>query len=140
MSDFIYGEFHLLGICILLGMILAGVYDLIRIFRMFVFHKQIIIDLEDLTFWILTTWFVFKTLFQYNQGVLRGYVFLGLLIGVFVYMATISRLVMKVANVLLPIWKRGKRWLKKPLNTIKDIFRKTLKNICIEVKMAIKSR
>ena len=71
MADLIYAEAELFVVCLLLGAVLALVYDGVRIFRMLIPHKEIVVDIEDLAFWMFTAYMVFRTLFYYNRGALR---------------------------------------------------------------------
>lgn len=140
MADLIYEEVALFGICVLLGMGLACIYDGIRIFRLLFRHWEWILDLEDLAYWILTAWLVFATLFRYNRGTLRGYAFLGMFLGVIVYMLTISRLLMYIVHKLLPGWERCRHFLGKPFVLLRTHMRKSLKKTVAGVKMALKGR
>lgn len=140
MADLIYDEAHLFVVCMSLGALLALVYDGLRILRLLFQHKDWLVDIEDLVYWIFTAWLVFRTLFHYNQGVLRGYAFLGMFLGVLVYLLTISRLLMRVAKCILPYWDIVKFYGKRPLVAVTVWFRKSLKNIASQVTMAIKGR
>lgn len=140
MADLIYEELELFAICLLLGAALAAFYDGVRIFRMLFRHANWLVDLEDLAYWILTGWMVFKTLFYFNRGALRGYAFLGLILGVVIYVMTLSHLILFLTEKMLPFWNKGKGYLKKPFTLIFNFIRKALKNIIIEVKMAVKGR
>lgn len=140
MADLIYAEAELFVVCLLLGAVLALVYDGVRIFRMLFPHKEIVVDLEDLVFWMFTAWMVFRTLFYYNRGALRGYAFLGMFLGVLIYMITVSRILMFLADKIVPYWKKGFRLAVKPLVFLKQSVIKILKKAVTEVKMAVKSR
>ena len=140
MADLIFDEMQLFLVCLLLGALLALAYDGVRIFRLLFHHKNWLVDVEDLCFWIFTAWIVFRTLFFYNQGALRGYAFFGMFLGVILYEATISRLLLYGVRRMIPYWNRFKKILLIPIEAIKRNFRKALKNIAIEVKMAIKGR
>lgn len=140
MAELIYDEMSLFLVCLLLGASLALVYDGIRIFRLLFSHKDFFVDIEDLVYWIFTAWTVFKTLFYYNQGMLRGYAFLGMFLGVLLYMLTISRMLLFCVKKGVPYWRRAKALITKPILRLQNSIRKALKNITIEVKMAMKSR
>ena len=140
MATLIYDEIELFGVCLRLGVFLAFCYDCIRIFRMLFIHKNWVIDLEDLVFWLLTAWITFGTLFIYNRGALRGYAFLGMFLGVLIYALTLSRLLLFLARKFLPCWKKAKAIIRKPFAVMVRFIRKTLKNVVAEVKMAVKSR
>lgn len=140
MAALIYDEVELFVVCLLLGMVLALVYDFIRIFRLFFKHKDWLVDMEDLIFWLFTAWLVFRTLFLYNRGALRGYAFLGMFLGFIFYAFTLSRLLLFLAEKLVPYWKGVKDFLKKPFVAFMRFIRKTLKNVVTEVKMAVRGR
>ena len=140
MADLIYEEVELFAVCLLLGAFLAMVYDAIRIFRMLVPHKEIVVDVEDLVFWLFTAWMVFRTLFYYNRGALRGYAFLGMFLGVLFYTLTISRLLLFVARKIVPVFRKGWNYAVRPLHYLREQVRKSLKKAAAEVKMAVKSR
>ena len=140
MADLIYDELELFVVCLLLGAMLALVYDGVRILRMLFHHWDWVVDVEDLIYWIFTAWMVFRTLFYYNRGALRGYAFLGMFLGVIVYTLTISRLLLFVAKKIVPFWNKGKKLIGKPFVVLKEKCRKILKNITTEVTMALKGR
>lgn len=140
MADLIYEEVELFVVCLLLGGFLAMVYDGIRIFRMIVRHGEVVVDIEDLLFWLFTAWMVFRTLFYYNRGALRGYAFIGMFLGVLLYTLTISRMLLFVAHKMVPIFRRGWNFATKPWRYLKEKLRKSLKKAAAEVKMAVKSR
>lgn len=140
MAAFIYDEMRLFIVCMLVGAALGLFYDGIRIVRMLFHHRDVFVDIEDLFFWIFTAWIVFRTLFAYNQGVLRGYAFMGLFFGFLQYALTVSRLLLKVAVWIVPYWQRGILFLRKPFVILFECMRKGLKNMQTQVKIAIKGR
>lgn len=140
MADLIYNEAELFFICLLLGMLLAFTYDCIRVLRLLFSHKNWVVDLEDLSFWIFTAWLVFRTLFVYNRGALRGYAFFGMFIGVLLYAFTLSQLLLFIAEKVVPYWIKLKNVIKKPVKFISQFVIKGLKNMVADVKMAIKGR
>lgn len=140
MAMLIYAEVELFLVCLGLGAILAFIYDMVRILRLFFRHRDWLVDLEDLLFWLFTAWLVFRTLFIYNRGALRGYAFLGMFLGVMLYALTLSRLLLKIAAKLIPYWKKAGNFAKKPFRFLAKFIRKRLKNIITQVKMAVKGR
>lgn len=140
MASEIYGELELFGICLVVGIVIGFLYDGFRILRLLFVHRDILVDLEDLCFWILTTWLVFRTLFVYNEGALRGYAFMGMIVGFIGYLFTLSRLLIGLIKRIVPYWNRGKELLKKPLRGFLKVSRKTLKNMISDVKMAVRGR
>lgn len=140
MAALIYDEVELFLVCLVLGMVLAFIYDCIRIFRLFFSHRDWLVDIEDLAFWLFTAWLVFRTLFLYNRGALRGYAFLGMFLGVLLYALTLSRLLLFLTGKIVPYWKGLKAQIRKPFVIFNRFLRKILKNITTEVKMAVKGR
>ena len=140
MADLIYDEVQLFGVCLLLGVELALIYDGIRVLRLLFQHWDWLVDVEDLLYWMYTAWLVFRTLFHYNQGMLRGYAFLGMFLGVILYLGTLSRLLLHGVRRVVPHWNKCKSYMKRPFMKVADKFRKALKTIATEVTMAIKGR
>lgn len=140
MAVLIYDEVELFLVCFGLGVLLAFIYDVVRIFRLLFRHKDWMVDVEDLLFWIFTAWLVFRTLFTYNRGALRGYAFLGMFLGVILYVLTLSRLLLLIVEKILPYWQKVGNIVKKPFLLLLKFMRKGLKNIITQVKMAVKGR
>ena len=91
-SAAIYEELALVCLFFLLGIFLAASYDVLRIFRGLIPHGRLLVNLEDLLYWIYVAVVVFVMLYEKNDGQLRGYVFGGLLVGMAVYACTFSRI------------------------------------------------
>jgi len=140
MADLIFDEAHLFAVCVLLGVFLAFVYDVIRIFRYMFKHADWLVDIEDLLYWIYTAWTVFATLFRYNEGILRGFVFVGMFVGTIGYLLTISNVLLCLVRKMLPFWEKIKKHMKAPFGRVKQFLRKTLKNVATSVTMAIRGR
>ena len=67
------------------GMIIAVCYDMLRISRRIMKKSDLLVGLEDFFFWVAAGIVVFSMIFQCNDGVIRGYIFLALLIGAWLY-------------------------------------------------------
>lgn len=89
-----------LGISVLLGMGLFFLYDILRIFRRIVLHGAIWVGMEDFVYWLICTGAVFVMLYQRNDGMIRGFALGGVGIGMLLYYAFFSSLVIK-ANVFV---------------------------------------
>lgn len=147
-SETISREAVFLGVSILVGAGLFFVYDILRIFRR-VFPRGIIwIGVEDFIYWLFCTAAVFVMLYQENDGMARGFALGGVGIGMMLYYALLSRLVVKV-NVFVIRKITGTvgrilRFLFAPfLRAVKKLrrfFRKELKKICRAVKMGLCKR
>ena len=104
------------------GSFLIIVYDGLRIWRNCVRHKNWLISLEDFVYWIWAGVYVFSRFFQENSGQLRGYFFLGLVVGALAWHWSLSKyfvdLMSKVlckVKILFEIWFNCLKWLKNRL-------------------------
>ena len=66
---------------ILFGVCLQAIYDIIRGIRRVFYHKSVFLFIEDIGFGIFTAVMAFIFLCTYNDGELRGFFFLGIVIG-----------------------------------------------------------
>ncbi len=118
---------------ILSGALLSFIYDLFRVKRKLAKTSSIPLFFEDLIFWIIVSIVMFAVVYRSNDGELRGYILIGTLIGVVLYMLLLSRTVIRVtirivefiALVINWIWvaisipiKFAAKTLKIPLRTI----------------------
>ena len=103
MSDYLYLEMELVVHSFWLGILLMASYDLLRLFRLLVPHKNIVAGVEDLLYWIYSALMTFRMLFYENGGILRGYV----IISIFTAMILYDRI---VSQTVFGVLKKGKRW------------------------------
>lgn len=84
------------------GIVLAAIYDVVRICRRVVIHRtQVWIIAEDLLFWLLAAGLVFHTAYRMNDGIIRGFALGGLFGGAFLYhMGTRGWLVEGISSLL----------------------------------------
>lgn len=91
------------------GIIIGLLFDFFRIARKVFNTNDIVTYLEDILFWILAGAIVLYSIFVFNNGVLRLYMFLGILLGAFVYMLFVSSYIIKInikiINILKSIFK-----------------------------------
>ncbi len=97
---------------VLAGGILAFLYDILRIKRRAIKTNVVILSVEDIIYWMLSAIIVFLTVYNSNNGQMRGFIFIGNILGVTLYLSLFSKIViassMMVINfikkVLLFIW------------------------------------
>ena len=106
MVSSVYWEWELLLYTIKVGMKLAFFYDGLRIFRILISHKNIVISLEDLFFWIYVTWILFQLQLERSDGVLRGFSILGMLLGMFLYNKILGERLIFAAEKGIGLFKR----------------------------------
>ena len=81
-------QFFLLSI--LWGGLLLLAYDALRIFRRLIKHGAFFIAIEDLIFWLVASLFIFIMIFHKNNGIIRGFSIIGMLLGIILYHFSIS--------------------------------------------------
>ena len=92
-----------LGVSILIGGALFLLYDIFRIFRRVVPHGNFWIGVEDFFYWLCCSAVVFVMLYRENDGMVRGFAFGGLLVGMACYYLLLSRL---IVHCQVWIWKK----------------------------------
>ena len=90
MSRVILEELQSAGVAIISGAYITIVYDCIRIFRRLIPHGNLWIGIEDFLFWTWTALWVFSVLYRENDGSLRIYTILSMVLGMVLYHQTIS--------------------------------------------------
>lgn len=101
MSQNIINEAYFFGCCVLTGITVIFMYDVLRIFRRIIIHGVIAIGIEDFIYWVGSSFFVFHIIYIRNDGVLRGFAILAIVLGMLMYNLTISNLLVKYISMIL---------------------------------------
>lgn len=107
----------------LTGVAIGVLFDFFRILRRTIKTANIITYIEDILFWILTGILVLYNIWYFNNGEIRIYMFLGIIMGLLVYMSTLSNILVKLFTKVLSTLIQA---LELPFKTIIAIFRKTI--------------
>jgi len=75
---------------LLMGIFITFVYDILRIFRRVIPHKNCLVSLEDLGFCIYCAIKVFVLMYRESNGTLRWFAILGALVGMLIYKKLVS--------------------------------------------------
>lgn len=110
-------------IFILTGLVIGILFDIFRILRRSFKTTDFITYLEDIIFWILTGCIMLFSIFIFNNGEIRSYVFIGIAIGIILYMLVISRFFIRIS---VNIIKFIKRILSYPIKLIKNVVTKII--------------
>ncbi len=86
-----------------LGAVLILCYDLLIAFRRVLPHHPIAVAAEDLLFWLLAALMMFSGVYCTNQGILRSFLFLGMILGAVLCGNTVSPLFIRGATAILGI-------------------------------------
>lgn len=130
MSQVIRQETVVFLLSVLHGAGLTLGYDLLRALRRAFRHGLIAVSVEDFLFWLLAGFLTFCLAFFRTDGVIRGYVAVGIALGAILYHYTVSSLVVRSVSTLLAgirrllclIW----RILSKPARKIWHILKKMI--------------
>ena len=105
MSPYLTLEVRLVGMSTVLGFILMASYDFLRLFRFFVPHGRLWTGIEDFFYWIYAGTATFMLLYEQNDGGLRLYAIVGVLVGMSLYDRIVSRF-------LFAVLKKAGKWFK----------------------------
>ncbi|MBQ8300014.1 MAG: spore cortex biosynthesis protein YabQ [Clostridia bacterium] len=86
---------------VVIGAFLALIFDFFRILRRKGKTKNFIVYIQDIIYWILVTIIIIMSAFITNDGELRGYMFIGYILGSIIYLASISKIILKISNFVL---------------------------------------
>lgn len=118
-------QIYIFFIFIICGVIIGIIFDIFRILRKSFKTPDIITYIEDILFWIITCVLFAYTIFTYNNGEIRLYIFIGALVGILMYILTISRYFIKFCVKIIEIIRRIiKKFVVYPLKIILKILRK----------------
>lgn len=96
---------YLFFVFVINGIIIGLLFDFFRIARK-VFHtNDMMTYIEDILFWILAGITVLYSIFVFNNGELRLFMFLGILLGAFVYMLFVSSYIIKINVKIIQVLK-----------------------------------
>lgn len=143
MSDFIYSEIELFVVSLFAGVFLVVAYDVFRCIRILIKHNAFFTALEDIIFWLIAAITIFFVLYTFNDGSIRAYSILGMLIGMLVYSNTISRafiyLFAKITQYIGKTIKKICAYILKPIKLFRKNVLKLLKKFINNVKIILKT-
>lgn len=86
---------------VVIGAFLALIFDFFRVLRRKGKTRNYIVYIQDIIYWIIVTVIIIMSAFITNDGELRGYMFIGYILGAIIYIASISKIILKISNVAL---------------------------------------
>lgn len=137
---------YLFLIFVLNGIIIGLVFDFFRILRISFKTKDFVTYIEDFLFWVITGVILLYSIFTFNNGEIRLFMFLGVIIGILLYMLLFSKYIIKINVTILEglkkivivpiefIWKILKKIFFRPISFIiinirKNIIKFNKKNV-----------
>ena len=124
MDNTIAMQLYSLVIFSISGIAIGIFFDIFRILRKSFKTPDIVTYIEDIIFWILSGVFFLFILFKFNNGQIRSYVIIGLLLGVVVYAFTISKYFIKISVIIINFIKKIVIY---PIKLIYSLIKKIIK-------------
>lgn len=128
MSDMIRLEVGFFTTAFFVGILLLAGYDIIRIVRRIFIHNSFIMAVEDMIFWAASGVFVFRMIYEKNDGIVRGIALFSLFLGMVCYHNTVSDFLVKWIT----------RIIGTPIKKVLNVIKKTLKNLKKAVRILYK--
>ncbi len=119
---------HLFYIFMLTGILIGLLFDAFRVLRKSFKVSDTSTIIQDVIFFIITSLLIIYTLFKFNNGVLRGYVILGITFGAGIYFLLFSKVFISINVKIIHFIKKVFKLIIKiaifPFNLIYKIIRK----------------
>lgn len=130
MEQFIVEEAKLFVDSLFTGLIIMAFYDILRLLRKIVKHRNLIVNIEDFIYWNIAGIFIFVLIYAENDGRIRWFVIVGICIGAWIYAKSFGNFLVKYSaryiNYILNIV------LKKPLNKVKMALRYFFRKVVVD--------
>ena len=99
-------ELYIFLLFILTGISIGILFDIFRILRKSFKTLDFITYIQDFLFWIFAGTILLYSIFSFNNGELRGYIFIGVIFGVFLYMLIFRKYFIKASVTIIRILKK----------------------------------
>lgn len=106
MNTTITNQIYLFSIYFICGIIIGIFFDFFRILRQSFKTSDIVTYIEDIIFGILTGIFLIFIIFIFDNGELRAFTFIALVLGAILYLLTISRYFIRINVNILTFLKK----------------------------------
>lgn len=112
---------------ILNGILIGILFDIFRILRKSFKTPDIVTYVEDIIFGILSGLLILFSIMKFNNGELRVYLFLGIILGLTLYLLIFSKIFINVSVYIINILKKAFNILIiTPIKFIKQMLRKVI--------------
>ena len=134
----ITNQAYLFFVFIINGILIGLIFDLFRISRKVIKTNNLMTYIEDFIFWILTGFIVLYSIFVFNNGELRLFMFIGIILGVIIYTLLMSKYFIKINMKIINTIKSIIKILFKPINFVfvflRKIFMKPITFLFINIR------
>ncbi|MCI8965509.1 MAG: hypothetical protein HFJ43_04075 [Clostridia bacterium] len=129
-------------IFIIIGILISFIFDIFRILRKVYKFTNLMIYIQDIVFWIIAGVITLFSIFKFNSGNIRLYLFFSMFIGVILYTCSLSNniraigtIIMKLLNTII---SKIIKLLYKPIGVIYKIICKLKNKLLVINKDKIK--
>ena len=102
----IYTQLQLFFIFLINGLLIGLLFDFFRILRKAIKTADFITYIEDALFWILTGFIILYSIFTYNNGEIRLFMFMAIILGILIYLAFISKMILNISLGIINVIKK----------------------------------
>jgi len=142
----VLSQANLFLVFVINGAIIGLIFDIFRILRKCFKTSDLITITQDILFWIITGIIILYSIFVFNNGEIRLFMFIGIFLGAILYMLLLSRYIIKISVKIIETLKRIVSGIFKILiypikityKIIKNILRKPILFCFINVKKIIR--
>ncbi len=120
---------------ILVGIIIGILFDIFKVIRKCFKTSDFIIYIHDFLFWILAATILLFSIFMFNNGELRAYIFIGIILGIIVYLLIFSKYLVKILVNIIDFFKRIIAY---PIKLIKKYLISPINLFIIKIKSKFK--
>ncbi len=143
----VINQAYLFLIFTLNGFAIGLLFDFFRILRKSFKTSDTITYIEDILFWVISGLSILYSIFMFNNGEIRIYMFLAIFIGISLYILLLSNYIIKINVYLISKLKLIFKYIfniliipiKIIFNILRKIFFKPISFICINFKNSIKN-
>ncbi len=96
---------YLFVMFILNGILIGVLFDVFRILRKSFKTSDFITYIEDIAFWLLAGAITLYFIFYFNSGEIRLYILIGIILGILIYILTISKYIIKFSVTVITFFK-----------------------------------
>lgn len=135
MDNLVTSQAHIFLIFVINGILIAFIFDIFRITRKSFKTPDWVTYVEDILFWLITCIILAYSIYKYNNGEIRLFMFIATLIGSIIYILTISKYIIKMSvriiNILKKIFNTFVYYISFPVKILYKTIKKILfKPIC----------
>lgn len=109
MQNYSLNQAYIFLIFIINGLLIGILFDIFRILRKSFKTSDFITYMQDMLFWTLAGFLIIFSIYKFNSGEIRIFIFVGLLLGIIFYLLTISKyfitINVKIINIISKVFE-----------------------------------